>query len=84
MLLSEAWELYHADKTIERYSTATLKGYNIQVSLLIFLIAKKKAPGYPLAFSTSNHAQLKQHRYILSPFLREVFVLHKKVIRRYG
>lgn len=35
MLLSEAWELYHADKTIERYSTATLKGYNIQVSLLI-------------------------------------------------
>ena len=70
MLLSEAWELYHAEK----------EG-NLQE---IFLIAKKKAPGYPLAFSTSNHAQLKQHRYILSPFLREVFVLHKKVIRRYG
>jgi integrase/recombinase XerD len=35
MLLSEAWELYYADKTIERYSSTTLKGYKIQMSLLI-------------------------------------------------
>ena len=35
MLLSEAWELYYADKTIERYSAATLKGYKIQMQLLI-------------------------------------------------
>jgi len=35
MLFSEAWELYYADKTIERFSPATLKGYKIQMTLLI-------------------------------------------------
>ena len=35
MLLSEAWELYYADKTIERFSPATLKGYKLQMTLLI-------------------------------------------------
>jgi integrase/recombinase XerD len=35
VLLSEAWDLYFADKTIERYSTTTLKGYKLQTKLLI-------------------------------------------------
>jgi len=35
MLLSEAWQIYLADKTIERYSTVTLNNYRIQVNLLI-------------------------------------------------
>ena len=35
MLLSEAWEIYAADKTIERYSVVTLHNYRIQVNLLI-------------------------------------------------
>lgn len=35
MLLSEAWGLYLADKTIERYSVTTLKGYGIQVKILM-------------------------------------------------
>lgn len=35
MLLTEAWELYFADKTIERYSSTTLKGYKVQTNLLI-------------------------------------------------
>ena len=34
MLLSEAWQLYVADKQIEGYSPATLKGYKIQRNLL--------------------------------------------------
>lgn len=35
MLLLEAWELYEADKTIERYSVATLRSYKIQMGLLL-------------------------------------------------
>jgi len=35
MYLSEAWALYYADKTIERYSATTLKGYKIQTNMLI-------------------------------------------------
>ena len=34
MLLSEAWQLYVADKTIERFSLVTLKNYKIQFNLL--------------------------------------------------
>jgi len=35
MLLSEAWQLYVADKTIEGYSQATLRLYRVQINLLI-------------------------------------------------
>jgi integrase/recombinase XerD len=35
MLLSEAWQLYAADKQIEGFSPATLKGYKVQLNLLI-------------------------------------------------
>lgn len=35
MLFSEAWRLYAADKTIEGFSPATLKGYKVQLNLLI-------------------------------------------------
>lgn len=35
MFLSEAWELYLTDKTIERYSVVTLHNYKIQINLLI-------------------------------------------------
>ena len=35
MLLSEAWQLYVADKTLERYSVVTLRNYKIQVTLMI-------------------------------------------------
>lgn len=35
MKLSEAWEVYSADKKIEGYSLTTIKGYRIQHSLLI-------------------------------------------------
>lgn len=35
MLFSEAWQLYVADKTIEGFSPATLKGYKVQLNLLI-------------------------------------------------
>lgn len=34
MNLQEAWELYEADKTIERYSQATLRLYRVQMTLL--------------------------------------------------
>jgi len=35
MLLTEAWQLYAADKTIEGFSPATLNGYRIQHNLLV-------------------------------------------------
>jgi len=35
MKLSEAWELYLADRTIERFSVATMQNYKIQINLLI-------------------------------------------------
>lgn len=35
MLLTEAWQLYVADKQIEGFSPATLKGYKIQHTLLV-------------------------------------------------
>lgn len=35
MLVSEAWNLYKADKQIQGYSTQTLKVYSVQLSLLI-------------------------------------------------
>lgn len=35
MKLSEAWDLYEIDKTIEKYSPATLRGYKVQMGLLI-------------------------------------------------
>jgi integrase/recombinase XerD len=35
MLLSQAWQIYSADKQIEGYSPATLKGYKTQHNLLI-------------------------------------------------
>ena len=35
MLLSEAWNLYKADKQIQGYSSQTLKEYKVQMSLLI-------------------------------------------------
>ena len=35
MLLSEAWRLYAADKQIEGFSPATLRGYKIQLNLLV-------------------------------------------------
>lgn len=34
MLLSEMWETYRQDKTIERYSPATLKAYKLQMTLI--------------------------------------------------
>ena len=35
MLLSEAWETYLADRTIERFSVVTMRNYKIQINLLI-------------------------------------------------
>ena len=35
MILSEAWNLYKADKQIQGYSPQTLKAYNVQLHLLI-------------------------------------------------
>lgn len=35
MLLSEAWQIYSADKQIEGFSPATLKGYKVQHNLLL-------------------------------------------------
>jgi len=35
MLLQEAWSLYEADKTLERYSIVTLKHYKVQMNLLV-------------------------------------------------
>lgn len=35
MLLTEAWQLYAADKQIEGYSPTTLRGYKIQFNLLL-------------------------------------------------
>lgn len=35
MILSEAWNLYKADKQIQGYSPHTLKAYNVQLNLLI-------------------------------------------------
>jgi integrase/recombinase XerD len=35
MLVSEAWKLYKADKQIQGYSSQTLKGYKVQLSLMI-------------------------------------------------
>lgn len=35
MLVSEAWQLYIADKQIQGYSSQTLKMYNVQLLLLI-------------------------------------------------
>ncbi|MCX2839996.1 tyrosine-type recombinase/integrase [Salinimicrobium sp. MT39] len=35
MLISEAWNLYKADKQIQGYSSQTLKVYKVQMSLLI-------------------------------------------------
>jgi len=35
MLLTDAWSLYEADKQIEGFSPATLKGYKIQHNLLV-------------------------------------------------
>ena len=35
MILSEAWDLYKADKQIQGYSSQTLKAYNVQLNLLI-------------------------------------------------
>lgn len=35
MLVSEAWQLYKADKQIQGYSSHTLKVYNVQLLLLI-------------------------------------------------
>jgi len=35
MILSEAWNLYKADKQIQGYSSQTLKAYNVQLNLLI-------------------------------------------------
>ena len=35
MLLSEAWEKYQIDKTIEGYSSLTLKTYSFQYNLLL-------------------------------------------------
>ncbi|MEN6325773.1 MAG: tyrosine-type recombinase/integrase [Syntrophomonas sp.] len=35
MLFSDAWQLYVADKTIEGYSTCTLKSYHLQLKLLV-------------------------------------------------
>lgn len=35
MLVSEAWNLYKADKQIQGYSSQTLKVYKVQMSLLI-------------------------------------------------
>ncbi|WP_108670426.1 tyrosine-type recombinase/integrase [Peribacillus acanthi] len=35
MIVSEAWQLYKADKQIQGYSSQTLKAYSVQLSLLI-------------------------------------------------
>lgn len=35
MILSEAWQLYKADKQIQGYSSQTLKAYKIQSALFI-------------------------------------------------
>lgn len=35
MLLSEAWELYYADRTIERFSVVTMRNYRVQINLMI-------------------------------------------------
>lgn len=35
MIVSEAWQLYKADKQIEGYSSQTLKVYKVQLALLI-------------------------------------------------
>ena len=35
MLLSESWEMYLADRTIERYAVTTLKAHKVQINLLI-------------------------------------------------
>lgn len=35
MILSEAWNLYKADKQIQGYLPHTLRAYNVQLNLLI-------------------------------------------------
>ncbi|TRZ39679.1 hypothetical protein CEQ21_01575 [Niallia circulans] len=35
MILSEAWQLYKADKQIQGYSSQTLKAYKIESALFI-------------------------------------------------
>lgn len=35
MLLSEIWVIYHMDKVIEGFSPLTLKGYKLQIDLMI-------------------------------------------------